>query len=81
MKTNSKLVNVDEIGVYTVQVTNKITVAKWKNEVNFRISSERGKLMTGCVAGSAMECCAPPTFVIPRKKLMVISFSVDMYMI
>jgi hypothetical protein len=66
---NRNVYNVDETGVYTVQVPNKITVAKWKNQISFMTSSESGTLATECVAVSAMECCAPQTFVFPRKRI------------
>jgi hypothetical protein len=68
MKTNSKLVNVDETGVYTVQVTNQITVAKLKNEVNFIISSERGKLMTECHRKCYGMLCAT-IICVPKRRI------------
>lgn len=59
--------NVDETGVTTVQNPSKIIAEKGKKQVGAVTSTERGTLVTVCVAVNATGNCVPPMFVFPRK--------------
>ncbi|EFN84581.1 hypothetical protein EAI_09936, partial [Harpegnathos saltator] len=59
--------NVDETGITTVQKTTKIIAKKGLKQVGAIISSERGSLVTVCVAVNAIGNAIPPMFIFPRK--------------
>nr|XP_042911567.1 MFS-type transporter clz9-like [Parasteatoda tepidariorum] len=60
--------NVDEMGITTVQVPTKIAAKKGKKQVGAITSSERGTLVTCCVAVNATGNSIPPFLIFPRQK-------------
>lgn len=65
--TAAQIWNLDETGVTTVQRVSKIIAEKGTKQVGGITSSERGVLVTVCVAVSAIGNCTPPMFLFPRK--------------
>ncbi|XP_060878158.1 uncharacterized protein LOC132950650 [Metopolophium dirhodum] len=61
-----QIYNLDETGITTVQNPGKIVAQKGKKQVGAITSSERGTLVTMCLAVSALENTIPPMFVFPR---------------
>lgn len=64
----SDIWNVDETGVTTVQKLSKVVAEKGMKQVGGITSSERGVLVTLCVAVSASGNSVPPHFIFPRKR-------------
>ncbi|XP_055307136.1 tigger transposable element-derived protein 6-like [Sitodiplosis mosellana] len=60
--------NMDETGVTTVQVPDRVVSRKGMKQVGRIVSAERGTLVTLAVAVSATGNTIPPFFVFPRKK-------------
>lgn len=60
--------NMDETGVTTVQVPDRVVSRKGVKQVGRIVSAERGTLVTMAVAVSATGNLLPPFFVFPRKK-------------
>lgn len=60
--------NLDETGVTTVQKIGKVIAEKGTKQVGGITSSERGVLVTVCVAVGASGTFIPPMFLFPRKK-------------
>lgn len=61
-----QIYNLDETGITTVQNPGKIIAQKGKKQVGAITSSERGTLVTMCLAVSALGNTIPPMFVFPR---------------
>lgn len=66
--TTANIWNLDETGVTTVQRVGKVVAQKGTKQVGGITSSERGVLVTLCVAVSAIGNSIPPMFVFPRKR-------------
>ena len=64
----SKIWNVDETGVLTVQKPKKIVAGKGIKQVGSIVSAERGTLVTLEMAVNAFGNTIPPMFVFPRLK-------------
>lgn len=60
--------NMDETGVTTVQIPDRVVARKGVKQVGRIVSAERGTLVTAAVAVSAIGNLVPPFFVFPRKK-------------
>lgn len=58
----------DETGVTTVQIPDRVVARKGVKQVGRIVSAERGTLVTLAVAVSATGYLVPPFFVFPRKK-------------
>lgn len=58
--------NLDDTGITTVQNTEKIVALKGKKQIGAITSSERGTLITMCLAVNAMGNVIPPMFIFPR---------------
>lgn len=65
--TAKDIYNVDETGVTTVQKPPKVIAKKGLKQVGAITSSERGTLVTVCVAVNAIGNAIPPMFIFPRK--------------
>lgn len=64
----SRIWNVDETGVTTVQKLSRVVAEKGSKQVGGVTSSERGQLVTLCVAINAIGNSVPPMFIFPRKR-------------
>ena len=60
--------NLDKTGVTTVQKPRSIVATKDLKKIGSITSSERGELVTMCVAASANGNTVPPMFIFPRVK-------------
>lgn len=60
--------NMDETGVTTVQVPDRVIARKGVKQVGRIVSAERGTLVTLAVAISAIGNMIPPFFIFPRKR-------------
>ncbi len=58
--------NADETGITTVLKPNKIVPTTEAKQGGMLVSAERGTLVTGCAAVSAVGQSLPPFFVFPR---------------
>lgn len=58
----------DETGVTTVQVPDRVVGRKGMKQIGRIVSAERGTLVTLAVAVSALGSLVPPFFIFPRKK-------------
>lgn len=65
----TRIYNVDETGVSTVQTPAKILAPKGMKQVGALTSWERGKNITVCCAFSAAGHYIPPMFIFPRKRM------------
>lgn len=61
--------NMDETGITTVQVPDRVIARKGVKQVGRIVSAERGTLVTLAVAVSAIGYPVPPFFIFPRKKI------------
>lgn len=66
--TASEIWNLDETGLTTVQRLGKIVAQKGIKQVGGITSSERGVLVTMCIAVNAIGNHVPPMFLFPRKR-------------
>lgn len=60
--------NMDETGVTTVQVPDRVVARKGIKQVGKIVAAERGTLVTLAVSVSAVGNLVPPFFIFPRKK-------------
>ena len=60
--------NLDETGVTTVQKPRSTVATKGWKQIGSITSSERGELVTMCVAATANGNTVPPMFIFPRVK-------------
>lgn len=60
--------NMDETGVTTVQIPDRVVARKGTKQVGRIVAAERGTLVTLAVAVSAIGNLIPPFFIFPRKK-------------
>lgn len=65
----SRIFNVDETGISTVQKPAKILAPKGQKQVGSVISWERGKNVTVVCAVSALGQFVPPMFIFPRARM------------
>lgn len=65
----SRIFNVDETGISTVQKPSKILASKGQKQVGYAISWERGKTVTVTCAMSALGQYVPPMFIFPRQRM------------
>ncbi|CAH2087874.1 unnamed protein product [Euphydryas editha] len=64
----SRIWNIDETGVTTVQKPKKIVAARGQKQIGAITSAERGTLVTLACASNAAGNFIPPMFVFPRLK-------------
>ena len=64
----SEIWSVDETGLTTVQITQKVVTEKEPKHVSSAVLQERRKLITLCCAANALGNTIPPFFVFPRVK-------------
>lgn len=67
--SESRIFNVDETGISTVQNPSKILAPKGQKQVGSVISWERGKNVTVVCAVSALGQFVPPMFIYPRARM------------
>lgn len=65
----SRIFNVDETGVTTVQVPSKIIAPKGVKQLGKAVSWERGRNITACCSISASGVYIPPMFIYPRTRM------------
>ena len=65
----SKIWNMDETGITTVQKPCKILATRGKRQVSKMTSAERGQLVTIVCAMNASGSYLPPTFIFPRARM------------
>ncbi|KAK9704506.1 hypothetical protein QE152_g27831 [Popillia japonica] len=67
--TPSRIYNVDETALTTMQDTGKVIAKKGQKQVGHIVSNERGSLVTMCNAINAISNSIPPFLVFPRKNM------------
>jgi len=67
--SESRIFNVDETGISTVQKPAKIFAPKGQKQVGSAISWERGKTVTVVCAMSTLGQYIPPMFIFPRQRM------------
>lgn len=65
----TKIWNMDETGITTVQKPTKIVATKGKRQVSKMTSGERGKLVTAVCCMSAAGQFTPPMLIFPRTRM------------
>lgn len=67
--TGTRIYNLDESGITTVQKVPKIVSEKGAEQVGQVTSQERGELITICGVISASGRALPPVIIFPRRTL------------